>query len=337
MMNNSRSSSFSRRSPELVSSYISIPEDVNTFEFDACFIDELFILKNIAGYIFKKTLFQSKFEIDEIILTNFISDVCQNYKQNHFHNFQHAVNILHMTYMLLDKTNIIHKLNPHIVFAILISALSHDVDHPGNTNSYEINSMSKYSILYNDISVLENHHCTLTFQLLEKSGLSKCINQNQFREFRKTIIACILGTDMTKHNECINKFIAFDFEKTEYSFDDQVFIGSSFVHFADLSNPLKNFDISFEWSKRISREFYEQTIKEEIEGLPSHSFMKIHDNVTMCLNEIQFITLVSMPIWSAVASKFENLKILNEKLIITLEKWRDYQNHYLEENNINYF
>lgn len=331
----SSSPSISRRTPELVSPYIQIPENVNTFEFDTYIIDECFVLKNIAGYIFKQAIHEINFELDEVCLTKFICCVCENYNRNHFHNFQHAVNILQMTYMLLKRTNMINKLESHIVISSLIAALSHDVDHPGNTNSYEINSLSKFAKLYNDNSVLENHHCTLTFELMEHTGLITCFKSNNFREVRKTIIASILGTDMSKHNEFLMKFENFDFTKDSFTNDEQIFITSGFVHFADLSNPIKDFDVSKEWSRRISLEFYEQTIKEELEGLPSLSFMKVHDNHSMCLNEINFITHISLPTWSAFIKKFEELSFIINKINETLSKWREIEKKYLEDNDIN--
>lgn len=331
----SGSPSTSRRSPVLVSPFIHIPDNIDTFDFDSYQIDECFVLKNIAGYIFKKVIQNINYEIDEISLTIFIAHVCKNYNKNHFHNFQHAVNVLQITYLLLNKTGIINKLNPHIVFACLISALSHDVDHPGNTNSYEINSMSKYAKLYNDISVLENHHCSLTFELMEESGLSKHIRDNHYREIRKTIISCILGTDMSKHSDNLINFNAINFKNESFSIEDQIIIATGFVHFADLSNPIKNFEISFEWSKRISLEFFEQTIKEEAIGIESLSFMKVHDKLSLCLNEINFITNISVPTWETFVSKFEELSFIMDSVNSTLNKWKDFEKQYLHENHIN--
>jgi hypothetical protein len=323
-----------RKSPELVSPYIQIPNNVNTFNFDTYLIDECFVLKNIAGYILKTCITEISIELDEICLTKFIGLVCENYNKNHFHNFQHAVNVLQMTYILLKETNIINKLQPHIVFSALISALSHDVDHPGNTNSYEINSMSKYAKLYNDISVLENHHASLTFELLERSGLIDSFNNN-FRESRKTIITCILGTDMSKHNEILNKFEQLDFAKDNFTSDEQILIASCFLHFADLSNPIKNFDIYIEWSKRISLEFYEQTIKEASEGLPILSFMKVNDKLSLAVNEINFITHISIPIWNIFVTKFEKLNFITNNINDNLSKWREIEQKYLADNDIN--
>jgi hypothetical protein len=334
----SRTNSFNfRNSPELVSSYIQIPDNVESFDFDTNLIDECFVLKNIAGHIFKQTIKLLGYEINEICLTNYIIHVCNNYRQNYFHNFQHAVNVLQMTYLLLNKTGIIHKLKPTIVIACLIAALSHDVDHPGNTNSYEINSMSKYAKLYNDYSVLENHHCTLTFELIECTGLINCFDKATFREVRKTIIACILGTDMSKHIESSDKFASINFNNEFFSIEEQITIAACFIHYADLSNPIKSFENCFEWSKRISLEYYEQSIKEEVEGLPVLTFMKANDNISLCLNEIAFITKTLLPAWQLFVSKFtdKNLTDILDRINNSLSEWNELKKQYLSKSDLN--
>ena len=48
----------------------------------------------------------------------------------------------------------------------------HDVDHPGNNNDYEKNSKSHLALLYNDISILENHHVSVAFRMLDKDELN---------------------------------------------------------------------------------------------------------------------------------------------------------------------
>jgi hypothetical protein len=240
-----------------------------------------------------------------------------------------------MTYKLLLETDLIDKLKPIIAFGILVAAISHDVDHPGNTNSYEINSVSKNARIYNDTSVLENHHCTLTFELLEHTGLLSSFKGEDFKEFRKTIIIGILGTDMSKHNECINRLTTFDFNSEIFTTEQQYFITSAILHCADLSNSIKNFEISFEWSKRISLEFYKQTLKEELEGLTSLSFMKVRDNLSMCINEINFITNISIPMWVLIKSKFESLGCLLDRCELTLKNWKDIQSHCISANDIN--
>lgn len=47
----------------------------------------------------------------------------------------------------------------------LIAAAAHDVDHPGKSSAFLANSSNILAILYNDITVLEMHHASLTFKL----------------------------------------------------------------------------------------------------------------------------------------------------------------------------
>lgn len=50
--------------------------------------------------------------------------------------------------------------------AFLISALAHDIGHPGNNNDFEIKMMSDLAIRYNNKSVLENFHCNTLFIII---------------------------------------------------------------------------------------------------------------------------------------------------------------------------
>ena len=42
--------------------------------------------------------------------------------------------------------------------------------HPGSSNSHEVKAGTKLAILYDDISVLENHHTAMTFDILGRPG-----------------------------------------------------------------------------------------------------------------------------------------------------------------------
>ena len=53
-----------------------------------------------------------------------------------------------------------------VMSAILASSI-HDVDHPGVTNQYLVNTSSELAIIYNDESVLENHHLAVAFKLIQ--------------------------------------------------------------------------------------------------------------------------------------------------------------------------
>ena len=87
------------------------------------------------------------------------------------------------------------------VLAAILASSMHDVDHPGTTNQYLVNTSSELALMYNDESVLENHHLAVAFKLLQ---LPECdilagLSAKQRTSFRKMVIDMVLATDMSKH------------------------------------------------------------------------------------------------------------------------------------------
>jgi len=50
------------------------------------------------------------------------------------------------------------------IFALLFAALIHDLEHTGRTNNFHVNTATDLALLYNDRSVLENHHVSAAFR-----------------------------------------------------------------------------------------------------------------------------------------------------------------------------
>ncbi len=80
--------------------------------------------------------------------------------------------VLSGCFFFLKRTRAITYFQDIGIFALLFAALVHDIDHPGNNNDFEINSKSPLALIYNDISVLESHHASVAFRLLEKEDLN---------------------------------------------------------------------------------------------------------------------------------------------------------------------
>lgn len=60
---------------------------------------------------------------------------------------------MHGCYCFITKTKINDTISHLDKIGLLFSALCHDVSHTGRTNAFEINSLSKLAIRYNDKSV----------------------------------------------------------------------------------------------------------------------------------------------------------------------------------------
>lgn len=89
-----------------------------------------------------------------------------------------------------------------------LSCFMHDVAHPGVNNNFLIGIKHPKALRYNDIKVLENHHCAIAFKLLldPKNDVFELLSEAQYWNVRLIIIKMILSTDINSHFENISKY-----------------------------------------------------------------------------------------------------------------------------------
>jgi hypothetical protein len=92
--------------------------------------------------------------------------------------------------------------------ALMLAAICHDLDHDGHSNSFHVYTQSELARLYNDASVMENHHCALAFEILRRQecAVLSDFDRESWRRIRKTIVAAILCTDMSNHTHVTQDF-----------------------------------------------------------------------------------------------------------------------------------
>ena len=88
-------------------------------------------------------------------------------------------------------------------------SLCHDIDHPGNTNSFEIAMDTELSRLHSDDSVLERHHSATTLNLLNNSATNilGSMKKADVIDIRNVVIKAILGTDMGLHAKLLGDLV----------------------------------------------------------------------------------------------------------------------------------
>ncbi|VDP92359.1 unnamed protein product [Echinostoma caproni] len=144
------------------------------------------------------------------VLETWILAVYRRYNDVPFHNFKHAFMVTQMMYTIIKQVDLPSYLAPLDLLVLLFSALSHDLDHPGFTNSYQVNRRSWLALRYNDISPLENHHCAVAFDLVSipATNILVGLSPAEYQWFRKAVIRCVLATDMATHKDCVDQFRA---------------------------------------------------------------------------------------------------------------------------------
>ena len=159
--------------------------------------------------------------VDEPVLRVFLYEVAKLYRSNPYHNFTHALDVAHTTFRYIKLTKSRTKITKLERFAVMIAAIIHDVDHPGLTNAFLVRTRDPLATTYNDQSVLENHHLSYFFNLIERKkeanifdyatspGQSSHFTEESYREVRRIIIACVMHTDMATHFGLVSKMNEF--------------------------------------------------------------------------------------------------------------------------------
>lgn len=162
-----------------------------------------------------------EFSFDKAQMRRFLNHVKLFYNpKNLFHNFKHVWGVLHLSFQILINGGD-EYLFPLDIFAVVIAALCHDIQHPGNNNAFEQATASDWSKAksYNvDAGILERHHATITHSLLNADGTDYDIlvgmSAAQKEHFRRQVALIILGTDMGKHPSILAEAQAYKREES---------------------------------------------------------------------------------------------------------------------------
>lgn len=136
-----------------------------------------------------------------------------------YHNFRHVIDVLHAVFIFLvkldtlppypaeatvqkpKKSPIAALLRPFDALTLLITAIGHDVGHPGVNNAFLVTLNAPLAQLYNDRSVLESFHCAAYSQILRRHWPAAFSGV----EMRQLMISSILATDMGLHFDYMKK------------------------------------------------------------------------------------------------------------------------------------
>lgn len=308
-----------------------------------------FILSQVSYKLFQETGLFEMFKIPVHEFMNYFHALENGYRDIPYHNRIHATDVLHAVWYLTTQPvpglptpfteNGIHsdtdneispgttgflkvnseleegygslaKLIPGLeLMALYVAAAMHDYDHPGRTNAFLVATSAPQALLYNDRSVLENHHAAAAWNLFmsqpEYNFLAN-LEHVEFKRFRFLVIEAILATDLKKHFDFLAEFNAKVADEGVSSIDwanenDRMLVCQMCIKIADVNGPLKNKELHLQWTEGIVNEFYEQGDEEASLSLPISPFM---DRSAPQLAKLQqsFITHIVAPLCSSYDS-----------------------------------
>uniref|UniRef100_A0AC34GQX8 Phosphodiesterase n=1 Tax=Panagrolaimus sp. ES5 TaxID=591445 RepID=A0AC34GQX8_9BILA len=256
------------------------------------------VLTRMTWSVFKEADLFRIFKLPIQKFFNFFHALECGYWEIPYHNRIHAADVLHGCYYLTChpvRAFIGRPSSPELQFhgldnaplpvsenmstlelmALFTAAAMHDYDHPGRTNAFLVASEDKKAILYNDRSVLENHHAAESWRLLcqRENNFIEGLDSAETKRFRYLVLEYILATDLKQHFDIIMQFNdkAADMDLTNEA--DRVLMAQTLIKFADINSPAKPYQLHRQWTERICQEFYEQGDEEKRRRMPLSPYM----------------------------------------------------------------
>ncbi|KXN82454.1 3',5'-cyclic-nucleotide phosphodiesterase regA [Leucoagaricus sp. SymC.cos] len=225
------------------------------------------------------------------VIRRFIIHIRQLYRwQNHYHNFEHAVDVLQAVHCYLrvagmvppvtllmeegmwsstrehDSGPLVTCLTPREIFGLYLAAIGHDVGHPGLNNPFMKNAEAPLSRVYDNQSALEQMHNYLLLMAMRHYGLGVLLDDSMNGiPFRKLLTNSVLATDMGVHQAFMEQFEQILDGTTESSNGivkwqapkciRQSFICQLLLKNADISNPCRPFSVSKQWASALQQEW----------------------------------------------------------------------------------
>eukprot|EP00980_Cylindrotheca_fusiformis_P005498 scaffold1170_cov122-Cylindrotheca_fusiformis.AAC.6 len=224
-------------------------------------------------------------------LRNFLTNVASMYRENPFHNFEHASHVTASVKKLLtrivnvddgnglctpsDSVNLVDMAghsygitsDPLAQFSVVFSAIIHDMDHPGVPNAQLVKENTRSAQIFKK-SVAEQNSVELAWSMLmgsEYAALRACIynTEEELRRFRQLVVNTVMATDIVdKELQALRK------ARWETAFSDTVIQDESsddckativiehLIQASDVAHTMQHWHIYKSWNEKFFMECY---------------------------------------------------------------------------------
>ncbi|GKY99150.1 hypothetical protein MPSEU_000870500 [Mayamaea pseudoterrestris] len=243
--------------------------------------------------------------VDQVF--NYVSNIAALYRNNHFHNFEHASHVAMSVSKLLSRiiapSNVasvkesnkaLHDhtygitSDPLTQFACVFSALIHDVDHCGVPNAQLVKEEAHIADYYQGKSVAEQNSVDIAWHLLMDDSyvdLRKAIYSNdaELRRFRELVVNSVMATDIVDKELKILRN-----KRWENAFSEQVshespkeasdrkatIVIEHLIQASDVSHTMQHWHIYRKWNERFFFECFRAWKEGRSAQDPSESWYK---------------------------------------------------------------
>ncbi|KAJ6123002.1 hypothetical protein N7512_005467 [Penicillium capsulatum] len=278
-----------------------------------------------------------------------------------YHNFRHAIDVLQSVFCFLlhigalppyepvgqvavEKSPIASLLSPFDALTLLISAIGHDVGHPGVNNFFLVKLNAPLAQLYNDNSVLEAFHCAAFSQILRRHWPTAFKD----KQLRKLLISSILATDMGVHQKFMERMGSLQekFHENSKSIDGwkpqdvemyKTLVCGLLIKCADISNVARPWKIAEKWTQILQEEFANQGEMEKEVGMETALFggpPELGNVYKLATGQIGFMSIFALPLFEGISDLLPTLQFTADHIRGNQAQWQQYANDELRKQGL---
>jgi hypothetical protein len=240
-------------------------------------------------------------------LKAYVAWVASMYRNNPFHNFDHASHVVMSVIKLMsrivaptdqhinDNAATLHDhtygitSDPLTQFACVFSALIHDVDHTGVPNTTLVSEQKSIAAKYNNRSVAEQNSLDLAWAELMNASKYKDLhrvlftNQAELIRFRKLVVNGVMATDIadkdlkTLRNNRWDKAFKVDPSDKVPTHQEQrdainrkaTIVIEHLIQASDVSHTMQHWHVFRKWNQALFEEMYDAYLAGRAEKNPA--------------------------------------------------------------------
>jgi hypothetical protein len=238
-------------------------------------------------------------------MKEFVASIASMYRDVPFHNFEHASHVTMSANKLIKRIvtpaedaskyeSDLHfstfgiSSDPLTQFAVVFSALIHDVDHTGLPNSQLVKEQSTIARIFNNKSVAEQNSVVVAWELLMEprfSDLQTCIFafESDRRRFRQLVVNAVMATDIMDRD-----MVTLRKKRWEKAFDPSLsndtflldvdvnrkatIVIEHIIQASDVAHTMQHWHIFIKWNTKLYRELHQAYINGHANEDPSEGW-----------------------------------------------------------------
>ncbi|XP_078492494.1 dual 3',5'-cyclic-AMP and -GMP phosphodiesterase 11-like isoform X1 [Ciona intestinalis] len=298
-----------------------------TYDFDDSRLDDHDTLRAAVRMFIDLNLVE-KFRINHEVLCRWVASVKRNYRPVSYHNWRHAFNVCQSCFCMIKTGGLDSIFSDYEKLSLLVSCLSHDLDHRGTNNAFQAKIEHPLARLYST-STMEHHHYNQCLMLLQSEGceILSHLTSSEYAHVIKLVQHAILSTDLAiyfkKRNEFFNvvKSGAADWLEND---GHRELLRSLVITGCDIAGITRPWNVQKEIAQLVAEEFFEQGDIEK---------SKLHQEPPDMMNrklkhklpkmQIGFIDSICLPLYEALNDVSTKLQPMLDGCLENRRHWEE--------------